>query len=123
MLALAALSFSPQTRLAPQSVVSSNAPRTELCMMAHEPMVSRRAAALLALTLLPAMANAGEPPQQALARLVAGDTVKAAEDRAAAAKAKKAQDERDKDEMQEKLAAAKAARKADKEARAAKKAQ
>ena len=56
------------------------------------------------------------PPQAALARLVAGDTVKAAEDRAAANKAKKQQDERDKEEMQEKLAAAKAARKAAKEA-------
>ena len=125
MFAIAALqtvAFTPPTTLlAPHSVAASNAPRAGLSMMA-EPMVSRRAAALLAINLGVtgllgvAGAGAGEPPQQAIARLVAGDTVKAAEDRAAANKAKKQQDERDKEEMQEKLAAAKAARKAAKEA-------
>ena len=121
MLSLAALAFTPPTTLlAPHSVAASNAPRAGLSMMA-QPMVSRRAAALNLLGAAGVLgaagaAGAGEPPQAALARLVAGDTVKAAEDRAAASKAKKQQDERDKEEMQEKLAAAKAARKAAKEA-------
>ena len=121
MLSLAALAFTPPTTLlAPHSVAASNAPRAGLSMMA-QPMVTRRAAALNLLGAAGVLgaagaAGAGEPPQAALARLVAGDTVKAAEDRAAAGKAKKQQDERDKEEMQEKLAAAKAARKAAKEA-------
>lgn len=120
MLSLAALAFAPPTTLlAPHSV--ANAPRAGLSMMAQQPMVSRRAAALnlcgAAATFgAAAAAGAGEPPQTAIARLVAGDTVKAAEDRAAANKAKKQKEERDKEEMQEKLAAAKAARKAAKEA-------
>ena len=60
-----------------------------------------------------------EPPPVALARLVTGDTVKAAEEAKEAAKAKKAAAEDAKDAKEARLAAAKAAREEAKAAKAA----
>ena len=100
MLSLAALAFTPP---------------------AHQSsMVSRRTAVfnLGAAGVLGAASAAGafEPPQTIVARALLGDTVKQAEERKQAAKEKKAAEEKAAEEMKEKLAEMKAARKAAREA-------
>ena len=118
MLSVLSLAFTPPAHhSSPHSV--SNA-RAGLSVMAQVPMVSRRTAALNlgAAGVLGAASAAGafEPPQTVVARALLGDTVKQAEERKQAAKEKKAAEEKAAEEMKEKLAEMKAARKAAREA-------
>ena len=113
MLSVLSLAFTPPAHhSSPHSV--SNA-RAGLSVM-----VSRRTAALNlgAAGVLGAASAAGafEPPQTVVARALLGDTVKQAEERKQAAKEKKAAEEKAAEEMKEKLAEMKAARKAAREA-------
>ena len=138
-------SFSPQPLPSGQQLATGHAPRASLSMA--QPTVGRRSALLLALTLPVhgaaaetieeiaarnskiaaaekasggnAAINGFEPPQTVIAKALAGDTVKQAEDRAAAEKEKKSQAMKEENDRKERLAEAKAARAAAKAARGA----
>lgn len=94
--------------------VGSSRVTTRRDVLAALPLV---AAAAPAVAAVDPTAGGMEPPQLVVARALAGDTVKQAEDRAAAEKAKKASAEREAEERKERLAAEKAARAAAKAAK------